>query len=78
MDLDGEVTYVDPEPLSLSDSTQVKVMTSDHGELTAYTYRDARVPPLGAIATVRCYSIGGGWYPDDRIVGWRARDVNEA
>lgn len=28
-------------------------------------------PVIGDTATLRVYRSGGGWYPDDRITGWR-------
>jgi hypothetical protein len=31
-------------------------------------------PLVGSIATVRIYDSGGGWYPDDRLMGWKAPD----
>ena len=44
----------------------MKVLT-ERGEAIGYT---THPPKVGYRATIRLYNSGGGWYPDDRIVGW--------
>jgi hypothetical protein len=65
-ELDGIVTRVgtQDEP---DDEVAVTVKTADHGELTGYT---PRPPKVGYTARIRVYECGGGWYPDNRIMGW--------
>lgn len=73
VDLDGEVLTVGSGHVDDVDDNEVRVTvrTREHGEFTAYTFKGATRPPIGSRATVRLYVIGGGWYPDDRVVGWR-------
>lgn len=28
------------------------------------------IPPIGGSARIRIYDAGGGWYPDNEIMGW--------
>ena len=66
IDLDGEVIRVG-EPLS----NDVGITVKTHlGTYTGYTYFK-HAPHVGCIATIRVYRSGGGWYPDNKIVGWR-------
>lgn len=67
IELEGEVTWVeadeDNEPYS------AKVHTP---EGTFDCFGTGQKPAVGYRARVRIYNAGGGWYPDDRIIGWSA------
>lgn len=68
VDLDGKITYVEPNPLS--EEVRIRVLTDGYGEFTAYTYPEADLPLLEAFATIRVYSKGEGWYPENRLISW--------
>jgi|SRR5579863_6449648 len=74
-DVVGIVTYVDDERLTHGE-VQVKVMT-EFGEFTGYTGGSTHVPKVGYAARMHIYQIGGGWYPDDRVVGWSSSGRTE-
>lgn len=49
------------------------------GELSGYwhipdhhRHEESWLPPVGGTARIHCYDAGGGWYPDDKIMGWTA------
>lgn len=49
-------------------NVSVKVQT-EKGVFTGYYW--AKYPPkVGYLTTIRIYNAGGGWYPDNRIIGW--------
>lgn len=64
IETDGYVISVG-EPLS--DCFSIGVSTK-FGTFVGYASSHFHVPNIGCIATIRIYDIGGGWYPDDRIV----------
>lgn len=71
VDLPGTVVTVDDDPLD--DHVEVKVDTGDRGIFSGWIL--ARIKPdVGCLATVRVYRAGGGFYPDNRIVGWSRND----
>lgn len=65
--LTGEVIELG-EPLS--DSVSVKVKT-DNGIFTGYSLTKY-APKIGYTATIKIYNSGGGWYPDNEIMQYRA------
>lgn len=78
VDLEGVVIMSDDEDDAFKDEERkVVVKTKSYGEKDGWTFEGAAVPPVGAIATIRCYRWGGGWYPDDRIVGWRLANEDD-
>lgn len=55
----------------------VHVEVEGHGVMDGYWHipdnhcdDPGSVPPVGGTARIRIYDSGGGWYPDDRIMGW--------
>lgn len=68
VDLEGIVIGVGVQfyPEYSWDEVPVLVKT-EYGNFTGYT---SRPPKAGYRATIRVYNSGGGWYPDDRIIGW--------
>lgn len=74
-ELGGTIVSVG-EPLhddDLDNSVAVKVETSE-GAFTGYLTYSRMLPEVGYRAIIRLYRSGGGWYPDDRIVGWSSED----
>lgn len=67
VELEGKVVLVS--------HSRVDVEVEGHGGMTGYSdFIEARpetAPRPGYIATIRVYDAGGGWYPDNRIMGWR-------
>ena len=66
-DLEGKVVYVDPDPI---DECVAVDVDTEYGVIQGFTYTDTHLPKVGYTATIRVYNSRGGWYPDDRIVGW--------
>jgi len=66
VEFEGEVVKV------LRSAVEVKV--EGHGIMTGYSDLLERRPDIaprpGDTARIRCYDGGGGFYPDDRIMGW--------
>lgn len=64
----GEVVGVSGDPDS--DFYSAEVFIASRNE-TGRGYSRRPAPSVGDVATLRVYDSGGGWYPDDKIVGWR-------
>ena len=73
-DLTGEVVSVKRHDSDDDyDYGSVDVKT-EHGIFTGWTLVKY-LPKIGYSATIRVYDAGGGFYPDNRITGWRANDL---
>ena len=68
-EISGRVVEVNPSSDDPGGPIQVAVRT-EYGVLYGW-YEGEDPPRIGYRATIRCYVAGGGWYPDDIIVGWR-------
>jgi hypothetical protein len=66
VELHGTVTAVSEH--EEGDDAMVTVKTPE-GEFDGVT---PRPPKVGYSATIHVYNSGGGWYPDNRVVGWSA------
>ena len=73
VELEGKVLRIG-EPISNSVSVQVE---TEHGIFTGYTAEGLGFPEVGYLARIRIYDSGGGWYPDDLVVGWRKGVVTD-
>jgi len=70
MDLEGEVVKLGEPWEKYNNFTQVSVkVKTERGTFTGW-YEGPQPPEIGYRATIRLYDSGGGWYPDDIIVGW--------
>lgn len=70
VELEGTITAVG-EALSTDADYPVTVAT-DQGEFRGFTSYTGGFPPqVGFHAQIRVYDAGGGWYPDNRVTGWR-------
>ena len=68
VDLIGTVIEVDNTHHDSFEWEEIKVVVqTEQGTYEGYT---PRPPKVGYQATIRVYDAGGGWYPDNRIVGW--------
>lgn len=74
-DFEGKIT----KAIDLCDMgcVRVTIEVEGVGELSGYWHiPDSRrgdptcVPPVGGKARIHVYNAGGGWYPDDEVVGW--------
>jgi len=66
LELVGQVTSVN-DPLS-GGEVGVKVQT-ERGQFTAYVCKFmAEAVKMGKWVRVRVYDVGGGWYPDNRVM----------
>lgn len=59
--------YFGQEDVSVSVET-------DKGVFTGYHWFK-HLPSVGYEVRIRIYDAGGGWYPDNRIVGWRKKEI---
>jgi hypothetical protein len=67
IELNGIIAEIG-EPLF--DCVAIDVRT-EYGILSGYTtHLPKSLPKVGWKAIIRLYNSGGGWYPDDKIVGW--------
>lgn len=65
VDLEGIVINLgDP----LGEEVPVSVKVND----VIYNGYTPRPPKVGYKATIRVYSCGGGWYPDNKIISWES------
>jgi len=70
IELTGPIIIVE----EILDYWKITIQT-DKGIFTGYTDEGIilhrKFPPrIGYKAKIHIYNSGGGWYPDDRIVGW--------
>jgi hypothetical protein len=71
----GKVIEVDDKRNVNNEWEEVKVsVQTERGIFSGYT---PRPPKVGYYARIRLYNSGGGWYPDDRIVGWSTQSYDE-
>ena len=71
VELDGTIVKIG-EPSFYSVRIDVK---TERGILSGYTtHLPKSLPQIGWKAIIRLYNSGGGWYPDDKIVGWTSPD----
>ena len=61
IDLEGEVVEVEEEAIRVK---------TEHGVFTGYFGLPNRLPSVGYRARIRVYDSGGGFYPDNRVMGW--------
>ena len=73
IDLVGTVIEVgDKHPDWDDDWEEIKVIVqTEQGIFYGWT---PRPPKVGYQATIRIYHVGGGWYPDNRIIGWTTQE----
>jgi hypothetical protein len=73
VEFEGPVVEVgDPLDTSSGMLEMPVVVRTEKGDFRGWTNCPSHHGPLrvGDRATIRVYDSGGGWYPDDRIVGW--------
>lgn len=72
-DLEGKVVWVaEPPSKVLDEDFQVEVQTLE-GTFSVWTLGSVAIrfpPKVGDNARIRVYRSGGGWYPDNRLMGW--------
>jgi hypothetical protein len=72
----GQYIVLSGEILSVSeicDHLSISVKT-DKGTFTGYTPILSCNPKVGYIAQIKIYDCGGGWYPDNQIMGWSSSE----
>jgi hypothetical protein len=74
IDVEGEIISVGP---SLDDAVKVTI-SSKHGAVSGWAHGPtgsyfSTHPMVGSRATIRVYRSGGGWYPDNRVIGGQPR-----
>lgn len=73
VELSGTVTRVDAEYGGIDVEVEeggAPFVVTGYNEL--YRQRPEHAPRVGYTAQVRIYMSGGGFYPDNKIMGWRS------
>ena len=52
------------------------VVKTEHGVFSGFYWAEY-APQTGYTAKIRIYNVGGGFYPDNKIIEWSALDIKE-
>lgn len=71
VEYEGTVTKVhDDHPED--DEVRIDVHVEGEGDFYGYWLMPKRAPKVGYLTTIRVYDMGGGFYPENSIRGWRS------
>lgn len=68
-ELEGEIVFIDCEFGQIDVEIDNKIYTGYCDWISSATPKN-RIPKIGWKAKIRIYKIGGGFYPDNRVLGW--------